>query len=90
MIRRLYILNLPRWLVEVVQMTTEKFDKEYGYSIRHNFGKEGKRVVRFCIPRAKILVSESRFIHLTMCAFVINLQYILTLHSEVVLSSTLR
>ncbi|OAE35279.1 hypothetical protein AXG93_392s1270 [Marchantia polymorpha subsp. ruderalis] len=44
LIRRLYILNLPRWLVEVVQMTTEKFDKEYGYSIRHNFGKEGKRV----------------------------------------------
>ncbi|KAL2612907.1 hypothetical protein R1flu_024599 [Riccia fluitans] len=27
-----------------MKMPVEKFDKEYAYSIRHNFGKEGKRV----------------------------------------------
>ncbi|KAL3680139.1 hypothetical protein R1sor_023095 [Riccia sorocarpa] len=36
---------LSFWRSEfTMKMSVEKFDKEYAYSIRHNFGKEGKRV----------------------------------------------
>jgi len=36
--------SMALWRQELVQVVGDKFDKEYAYNIRHNYGAEGKRV----------------------------------------------
>ncbi len=40
--------SLQFWREEFTKhMTLDKFEKQYAYTIRHNYGKEGKRVGAF-------------------------------------------
>lgn len=48
---------LAFWKSELTQaMASDKFDKQYAYNIRHNYGKEGKRVDYAPHPCLKIIM----------------------------------
>lgn len=41
----IYTTILSWCLIVTAQVGAEKFEKEYAYGIRHNYGREGKRTV---------------------------------------------
>lgn len=43
-----------KWMF-FVKVGAERFDKEYAYGVRHNYGKEGKRTVRHHFTTQKIM-----------------------------------
>jgi DNA primase large subunit len=52
--------SLAYWRSELIQSVgSDKFDKEYAYNIRHNYGKEGRKVMYTPYSCVKIIHSDT-------------------------------